>query len=53
MLVTKLAVTVAGGIVLGLLGCWPAAAFSVAVVATALTLSQLRREVEELRAGTE
>jgi hypothetical protein len=48
MLMTKLALTLAGGIALGLVANWPSALFSVAVVATALTLSQLRREVEEL-----
>jgi hypothetical protein len=53
MLMAKLAVTVAGGIVLGAFCGWPAAAFSAAVVATALTFAQLRREVEELRAGVD
>jgi hypothetical protein len=53
MLMTKLAVTVAGGIVLGGFCGWPVAAFSVAVVATALTFAQLRREVEELRGSTD
>lgn len=53
MLMTKLAVTVTGGVALGFVTGWLVAAFSVAVVAIALTLSQLRREVEELRAGAD
>jgi hypothetical protein len=51
MLMIKLGMTLAGGVALGFLASWPGAAFTVAVVATALTLSQLRREVAELRAG--
>jgi hypothetical protein len=51
MLMSKLAVTLAAGIVLGWLVSWPGAAFMVAVVATALTLQQMRREVAALRAG--
>jgi hypothetical protein len=51
MLVTKLAVTAVAGIALGLFASWPAALFSVTVVATGLTLSQLRREVEEVRSS--
>jgi hypothetical protein len=53
MLVPKLAITVAAGIALGLVASWPAALFSVTVVATGLTLSQLRREVEEVRKSAE
>ena len=53
MLVTKLAFTLAGGIALGFFAGWLVAGFSVVVVATALTMSQLRREVEELRAGAD
>lgn len=52
MLMTKLAFTVTGGVALGLLSGW-LAAFTVAVVAVALTMSQIRREVEELRASTD
>jgi hypothetical protein len=51
MLIPKLALVCAVGVALGVFASWPAAAFSVAVVATALTFSQLRREVEELRSG--
>jgi hypothetical protein len=50
MFMTKLAATAFGGIALGVLGSWAAAGFAVAVVATAVVFSQLRREVEELRA---
>ena len=53
MLMTKLSATLAAGVALGFFAGWPVAAFCVAIVATALTLSQIRREVDDLRAGVE
>jgi uncharacterized membrane protein YdjX (TVP38/TMEM64 family) len=51
MLIAKLAMTVAGGVVFGMFAGWPVALFTIAVVSTTLTLRTMRREVEALRAG--